>query len=73
VQSAGWLRKLEGKEPPKADEPRKIFTSFKEMGEWLDSLPIEEVIRGRRFVSTAKEKYKAKKFPVSKKQTFLSK
>jgi hypothetical protein len=72
-----WLRKQEGREPeaPKADEPPKIFTSFKEMDEWLDSLPIEEIIRaeswGRRFVSTAKEKYKAKKFPVSKKQTFF--
>lgn len=71
-----WLRKQECREPelPKADEPPKIFTSFKEMDEWLDSLPIEEVIRaeswGRRFVSTTKEKYKAKKFP-SKKQTFF--
>jgi hypothetical protein len=51
-----------------------MMTSFKQLDEYLDSLPIEELVRveswGCEFVSKTKEKWKAK-FPIIKKQAFF--
>jgi len=46
------LRKQGGKEPPKSNEPPKIFTSFKELEDYLENLSVEE-LEGSKVASKA--------------------